>query len=159
MMGANPGDLDALGEAGASLQEAVIAEQEHWWEDVEPEVRRRHVEEGRRMEQRYERSQPEAARKFDFMPSPGDKVLLKQLIPGKGLLRATGPYTVLRLVARGKGVEIINNKGRLVVVAKSNLRPFRAPIVESVAVDTEQLPPGFVKYEGLGPQVLTSDEE
>ena len=38
------------------MQEAIIAKQEHWWEDIEPEIRRRHLEEGRKIEQRYERS-------------------------------------------------------------------------------------------------------
>jgi hypothetical protein len=159
VMGANPGDLEQLGEAGEDLQQALVAEQEHWWEDVEPEVRRRHLEEGRRMEQRYARSQQAAVKKLTFSPAPGDQVLLKQLVPGKGLLRATGPYTVLRLVARGAGAEIINSKGRIVTVAKCNLRPFRAPAVETVTVGEEELPPGFVVYEGLGPQALTSDEE
>lgn len=112
------------------------------------------------MEQRYERGQAAAVRRVDFALGPGDKVLLKQLIPGKNLLRATGPYTVLRLVAKGAGVEIINSKGRITVVAKCNLRPFRAPVSETMEVGEElPLPRGYRIYEGLGPQVLTSDSD
>lgn len=113
-------------------------------------MRKRHLEEGRRMEERHQRSQTAAVRRLEFTPAPGDKVLLKQLIPGKGLLRATGPYTVLRLIAKGAGAEIVNSKGRIVRVAKCNLRPFRAPAVETGQVGEEPLPRGYVIYEGLG---------
>ena len=47
------------------------------------------------------------------------------------MLRATGPFVVLKLVARGAGVEIINSKGRIITVAKSNLRPYHAEMVQT----------------------------
>ena len=52
-------------------------------------------------------------------------------MPGKNLLRATGPFQVLKLVAKGAGVEIINSKGRIITVAKSNLRPYNAEVVST----------------------------
>lgn len=133
-MGANPGDLETLGEATTDLQQALVAEQEHWWADIEPRVRLRLQQEGDRVEQRYQASHAAAAKKLIHSYQPGDKVMLKQLIPHKNQLRATGPYVVLRSIARGAGCEIINSKGRVIKAAKCNLRPYLAPAVDTVQV-------------------------
>ena len=53
------------------------------------------------------------------------------------MLRATGPFVILKLVARGAGVEIINSKGRIITVAKSNLRPYHAEVVPTNQWSTE----------------------
>lgn len=57
---------------------------------------------------------------------------MRQYIPGKNLQRATGPYTVLRSIANGAGVEIVNTRGRVIKAAKANLLPYRPPIAGQI---------------------------
>lgn len=52
---------------------------------------------------------------------------MRQFVPGKNLVKATGPYTFLRTL-NASGAEVLNSKGKVIKVAVSNLKPFRPPI-------------------------------
>ena len=59
------------------------------------------------------------------------------MIPGKNLQRAVGPLTYLRDKVGGQGAELLTQKGKLVVAAKANLRPFRAPLGRAIEILSE----------------------
>ncbi len=64
---------------------------------------------------------------------------MKQMIPGKNLQRAVGPLTYLRDKVGGQGAELLTQKGKLIVAAKANLRPFKAPLGRTMEVVSEPL--------------------
>lgn len=57
---------------------------------------------------------------WDFTLEPGQKVLLRQYIPGKNRLRAVGPLVFLRHMGAG-GAEILGSRGKAIRVALANL--------------------------------------
>ncbi len=68
-----------------------------------------------------------------FNLQPGEQVLLRQFVPGKGLSKATGPHTYLRAVNKS-GAEIMTQKGKVIRAALVNLKPYRAPVTGEVKV-------------------------
>ena len=71
--------------------------------------------------------------KLIFNLQPGDQVLLKQYVPGKGLAKATGPHTYLRAINKS-GAEILTDKGKVLRAAVVNLKPFRAELKGTVKI-------------------------
>ena len=78
---------------------------------------------------------PAAGSKLHFNLLPGDKVLLREYIPGKNKLKAKGQYTLVQVI-RGSGAQVINAKGKIKRVALSNLKPYRPPITGEARVVT-----------------------
>jgi hypothetical protein len=103
-----------------------VAEQGEWWEEMETLVRAKLQDSDNQMERKFEQKWGNHPRTWDFHLDPGDKVLMRQAIPGKNLQRAVGPLIYLRDKAGGRGAELITAKGKVVVAAKANLRPYRA---------------------------------
>lgn len=77
------------------------------------------------MAKRYDREV--AAGKLVFDLEAGADVLVREYIPGKMRLKATGPFKFLRAI-RSSGAEVLDKKGRIRRVAMANLKPYRPPI-------------------------------
>jgi hypothetical protein len=79
-------------------------------------------------EEQYNARQYKKHATWDFHLDPGDKVLVRQYTPGKNLPKAVGPWVYLGDIGRGgSGAEVLNTKGKVIKVAKANLRPYFAP--------------------------------
>jgi hypothetical protein len=87
-----------------------------------------------KMADRYGRKVADGKLVFDL--EPGQDVLVREYIPGKMRLRATGPFKFLRVI-KGSGAEVINRKGRIMRVAMANLKPYRPPVTGERLVVSE----------------------
>ena len=67
-----------------------------------------------------------AAQDLRFAFHPGDRVILRQKIPGKLQKKAMGPYSFLRYTGHNQlGAEILDHQGRCQRVALANLLPYQ----------------------------------
>jgi hypothetical protein len=80
------------------VDEALLAQQLHWWEAVLALVRRRLTARDQAMVQEYLRRTDLAQEDLRYHLEPGDAVWVKQRLPGKLQAKAEGPYTFLRYV-------------------------------------------------------------
>ena len=66
----------------------------------------------------------------------GDRVLMKQKLPGKLVAKCTGPYTFIKFVGPTRsGAELLDIKGALQVCAVANLLPFHAEYPTAAAAN------------------------
>ena len=83
-------------EEDPAAQVAQIEQEVGVWREIFQEIKERHDQYDRKMVREYLRRQRLAEHDVRFLFSPGDKVLLRHVVPGKLNLKVKGPYVFVR---------------------------------------------------------------
>ena len=110
-------------------EEALIASQLRWWEEMEAGIRAKLQENDQKAELAYQKRGDLADFDGRFAYKPGDLVLMRQKIPGKLHLRSMGPFKFLSYAGERKVVaNLLTAAGKTIQSAVGNLVPCRGEI-------------------------------